>query len=562
MASKNFVTVVRPATGGLDITSDPTILDPNWLITADNITYLEGGQRKKRPGILQYSPSSSFAGSSTNAMVSSSSNVRALSDSWSYSTGFTPVQRLIAVTGASIFRSTGDGSWTAVTASSSFGSNSNLRTHIMLGQDHAVISDGVTQPIAYNLAATTLVSPSTGANWPVFESAVFHQARMVMLGISTSPSHIRVSAADNIFDSTGVDTITLPIDPGDGDRVIGAAQTFFRNLYVFKGPQFGSIHEIAGNTTTEYTKNKITSGAPAHSQQGIITTPTDIYWISHYGVHSLQTTLKYGDVEQGYLSLPIQNLWRKRQIRLEDIPNAKGFWNPNRNVVGWIIQPEGFTGVGGRFWCLVYNYALSDPAPGGKKYWSIWTVSRGAGANFGLTATALILNPSGGYQPATVGEPHIWFGADNGMVYQGDYRYFDDDGEAYPVRLTTPVITRFNTAAGIVPETAEKQFTGMVTFYSNPDAAVLSGLAYTVTCDNRAAGQGNITGTISGFILGTSVLGDALGGFASGTEESIIEGRGRGLQITWTNSGLDQDFEHLGYAIRFAIAESEAKEIV
>jgi hypothetical protein len=470
---------------------------------------------------------------------------------------------LVAVTGASIYRSTGNGLWTVVSAASSFGVNTNLQTNIMLGQDHAVISDGVTQPIGYNLAATTLVVPTTGANWPVFESAVFHNSRMWMLGISTGPSDVRVTAAENIFDSTGVDTVRLPIDPGDGDRVIGASQPFFRNLYIFKGPQFGSVHEITGNTTTNYSKNRITSGAPAHSQQGIITTPTDIYWISHYGVHSLQTTIKYGDVEQGYLSLPIQNLWSKRLIDLEDIKNAKGFWNPQRNVIGWLITPDGATGAGARYWMIAYNYALSDPAPGGRKFWSLWKISRSAGANFGVTATTLILNPAGGFQPTTVGEPHLYFGADNGMVYQGDYRYYDDDGAAYPVMIQTPVITRFKTGAGTVPETQEKQYTGVVTYYRVPDSTVLSGMAYTAIVDNKLAGQGTIVGTQGGAVLGVMILGlSPLGGISFLAEESIIEGRGRGIQVTWTNTAVDQDFEHLGYSIRFAPSEAEAKEIV
>src|SRR5688572_478154 len=98
MASRNVVTTVRPAIGGLDLTADPTILDPNYLVTADNIYYKEGGQRKRRPGFIAYQPSSSSAGSSTNAMVSSSSNVRAIADTWDYSTGtMTGVQRLVAV---------------------------------------------------------------------------------------------------------------------------------------------------------------------------------------------------------------------------------------------------------------------------------------------------------------------------------------------------------------------------------------------------------------------------------------------------------------------------------
>lgn len=569
MASKNLIYTVRPALGGLDITSDASILDPNYLVTADNITYLEGGQRKRRPGLLQYSPSSSSAGSSTGAFISTGAggnNIRALSDSWTYSTAaLAATQRLIAVVGRSIYRSTGDGNWTPVSATSSFSGINLLNVNIMLGQDHAVISGSggsfLNPPIAYNLTATTLVVPTTGANWPLFETAVYHQSRMVMMGISTAASDIRITAASNIFDSTGTDSVTLPIDPGDGDRVIGASQTFFRNLYIFKGPQFGSVHEISGNTSTNYTKNRITTGAPALSHQSIITTPTDIYWLSRYGVHSLQTTLKYGDVEQGFLSLPIQNLWRKKLMTLSDLTNAKGFWDPTRNVIGWMITPAGVTGVGARSWLIVYNYALSDPAPGGRKFWSIWKFSRSTGANFGITSMALILNPSGGFQPTLAGEPHLYFGADNGIVYMGGYSFFEDDGQPFATQITTPIITRFKTALGVVPETQEKQFSGITTYFAVPDSQTFSNMTYSASVDNRDAGNGLVNGGMAGGVLGAFILGTGvLGGISFDFDEAIIEGRGRGIQLTWTNTALDEDFEHLGYSVRFAPTESEAKE--
>ena len=579
MTTRNTTLTVRPALGGLDITSDATILDPNYLVTADNVTYLEGGQRKRRPGFLQYSTSSSMAGTFTNALISTATRVRAISDTWDYSTGIPPVQRLTAAAGFSVWRSTGNGLWSIVGTSSAFAAGTRaLPTNIMLGQNHAVFSDGVSPPLAYNLAATTIVYPTTGANWPVFQSAVFHQTRMVMLGlqfVSTStgapftltPSDISVTAAGNIFDSTGTDSVRLPIDPGDGDQVIGCSQTFFRNLYVFKGPQYGSVHEISGNTSTNYVKSRITSGAPAASHLGIITTPTDIYWISKYGVHSLQTTLKFGDVEQGFLSLPIQNLWRKKLINLPDLANAKGFWDPNRNIVGWAVTPANVASAitdpqNYRSWLIVYNYALSDPTPGGRKFWSIWKLSRQTGANMGIWSMAMILNSTGTNSQGAAhgGEPHLYFGADNGLVYQ-TYPFFDDDGAAYATQITTPIITKFKTDQGVLPETSEKQFTGIVSYYTVPDTQTLSGMTYTVQVDNRDAGTGALTGWQQGGVLGTFILGSGiLGGISMIFEESIIEGRGRSIQITWANSQLDQDFEHIGYSVRCALAEGEPKE--
>src|SRR3990167_7175874 len=158
MTTRNTHLTVHPALGGLDVASDATVLDPNFLTVANNVEYREGGQRKRRPGFRVYSTNSS-----TNtgiAMVSTSASVRAIQDYWKYGNSLSPTQHYVAVTGASIFASTGMGSWTALTASSSFGIDTNRNTNIVLAGDYAVVSDGVSGPVAYDqtgLTSTALV---------------------------------------------------------------------------------------------------------------------------------------------------------------------------------------------------------------------------------------------------------------------------------------------------------------------------------------------------------------------------------------------------------------------
>jgi hypothetical protein len=468
---------VHPALGGLDISSDATILDPNFLTIADNIEYLEGGQRKKRLGTLQYSASSSTAGTFANVMVSSSSNVRAIKDYWRYGASLTPVQEYVAVTGASIFRSTGNGLWTAVTVSSSFGSNGNLNTGIVIAQDYAVISDGVVQPVAYDMSTTTLLTPSTGSNWPIFESAAYHISRLFISGISTAPSNINYMAAGNIFDSTGTDTGTLPIDQGDGDRVIAISKTFYGSIYVFKGPQYGSVHQISGATPATFARAKVAHGAPLISPRALVSTPSDIFWMSEYGIHSLETTVKFGNVEQAFLSLPIQKLFRDGIIKRTDIKNVMGFWNPTRNIVGWMVTQNGQLT---RNWILVYNYALSDPKPGGKKFWSVWKIS-----GYGIVSLDVLLNSVGAtaWQPLNQGEPHLFIGADNGLMYQADWvTTLSDDLLAYTATIQTPTITRWPSKEQS-PETQEKVVQGVVTYFNSGNKPGNCNL--TVTVDSR-----------------------------------------------------------------------------
>jgi hypothetical protein len=61
------------------------------------------------------------------------------------------------------------------------------------------------------------------------------------------------------------------------------------------------------------------------------------------------------------------------------------------------------------------------------------------------------------------------------------------------------------------------------------------------------------------FILNQSRLGASIG---IAMQETPIEERGRTIQITWTQDGLDQDLELFGYSVRYFPAEGDSKESV
>lgn len=55
------------------------------------------------------------------------------------------------------------------------------------------------------------------------------------------------------------------------------------------------------------------------------------------------------------------------------------------------------------------------------------------------------------------------------------------------------------------------------------------------------------------FVLDTSTLGSLI----QGMDDTPIEERGRTMQVTWSQSGFDQDMEIFGYSLRFAPAEAD-----
>ena len=476
MASHNAVFTVHPALGGLDISSDPTVLDPNFLTIADNIEYLEGGQRKKRLGTTIYSTST---GNTNPAfLVSSSTPVRAVSDFWRYGNSLTPAQNLLSVAGASLFRSTGNGKWTAISATSSFGAQGNVQTRITLAGDYAVFSDETATPIAYD--QTNLVAATSGSVWQPFTSSIFHLNRLWMYGLSTAPSQINYSAANNIFDSTGGDTGNFTVNRGDGDQIMAVSEPFYASIYIFKGPQVGSVWQLSGSTPSTFSLVSVGEGAPVMNPRAVVNTPNDVYWFSQYGVHSLQTTVKFGNIESAFLSLPIQKLWRDNLILRTSLNQVWGFWHPTRSIVGWCVVPSGDTA---QRWLLLYNYALSDPKPGGRKYWSIFKFP-----SFGVTSGTTALIPATWNTLLGLGRqgfPSPFLGASDGTVYVGDAAIQNDAGSAYSAQVRTPVITRFKTQQGDVPETQEKGFVGIVTYF-NPKGNYNANLTITIDRRNQA----------------------------------------------------------------------------
>ncbi len=143
--------------------------------------------------------------------------------------------------------------------------------------------------------------------------------------------------------------------------------------------------------------------------------------------------MKFGNVEQAFLSLPIQALWRKNLLLRSSLNQAFAFWHPTRNFVGWVVTPSGDTTSR---WVLAYNYALSNSQPGGKKYWSIWKFPV-----FGLKSAATMLTPA--TWDALLGSPHgsmtpvPIFGLDQGFMIVGDSLNLDDFGNAYFVGIVT-----------------------------------------------------------------------------------------------------------------------------
>ncbi len=527
MTTRNTAFIIHPAKGGLDTTTPPTLLAPDQLVIADNCEYGIAGSRRKRLGTARYNTTQATSSAEVSVTIC------ALADFWRHGTCLDATQQFLMHAGGKLWKDDGDGVWDNLDATLAWGSPGS-QTGITIAQGYAVFSDGVDVPKKYD--QTTVSNLSSGA--PYFSYSVYHLRRLWVFGFASNPSQLWYTAAGDITDFTGSDTGTILFDEDDGDRVMGSSLPWQGRLYVFKGPNIGSVWNLSGTTVNTFTKTRMFTAAPCVTHRSIITTPDDIYWASRLGFHSLKATEKFGDTAQTLLSTPIQSTFLSlSEARLDQIV---GFYHPSRNIVGWFC-PQG----GGNDVCLVYNYVMS--------LWSIWRFS-----GFRAPSCMVAITP-------TTKKSRLYIGGNDGYVYAGDQTLTADENgdQAYAFEVRTPILQRLGDG---LTELHEKSIFSVTSFYT--PVATPSTMAVTVWVDNYSTATTlvstkAVTLTMPGDLWDVSwiwdqSLWDGRGG--NSFDEFIVEGRGRSLQIDWTQNTVGGDIELLGYAVRAFPGEGHAHE--
>lgn len=526
MATKAAQFIVHPAGGGLDTVTPPTLLPADALVDATNVEFFNPGSRRKRLGTRYYNniPETDGAG----LVVT----FRAMADYWRHGNSLTP-QQLFVATGGNKVMIPDVNSWQDVYTG--WGSN-GAHSQVTIAKEYAVISNDLGQvPLKYDRTTVSALCPDEDCV-PHFSISTYHLRRLFAAGVAETPSTVYYSAASDITDWIGEDAGSLVLDDGDGDRVVGLSKPFRDCIYIFKGPNTGSIHQISGRTIKQLSRDRISDSAPCVAQQTIVTTPNDIYWLSRYGVHSLIATQKYGNTEEALVSHPIHDIWPLLQT--DALHYACGFYHPTRNLVGWFV-PE--AGNDQNTLGLVYNYALGK--------WAFWRYP------FNVASCMVASEPTEGI--AAHGRRRLYLGGYDGIVRSADHEFLvDDETQGITFRIKTPVITKFGDPMN---ELMEKQFHSVTTFFtsnatdSNYDLNVwVDGRMQTFTRSLQAGGAA----------WGTAVWGTAtwpnVG--AEAFDEVSIDDIGRAIQLEYVQTGALQDAHFTGFAVRAVPGETIAME--
>lgn len=487
-----------PIKGGWATSIGPQSEAISHLLTAENIYYeLDGGVRKI-PGAARINSSAVTESGTAITFL-------ALFDFWKSGTSWAPTQKRMAYGGTQIFKEDLDGVWDSLKT----GLESGKLASFTQMNDIAIWSSTSTVDVPQKWNQTDATTSNLGGSPPNFAFCVPHRGRLWAAGVASNPSRLYYTALDNAEDWTGAGSGSIDIDLNDGDVITGLA-SHKQRLWVFKGPNRGSISYVTGSSPTgsdAFARVPFSTGIPCVSHQTIVSYMNDLAFLSARGIHSLSATDQYGDMKEGFLSFPIQSVFLEN-LDIANLSLAHGVNHRGRGLLLWAVRQSGQSQNN---WVLAYDYRFQ---PGRL---SLLTAYQAA-------SLAIILHNS---------QPRLFSGGYNGFVLRHDESNRNIANAAYTAKIATPYIHFGN--PDLMKQTAwwrlgiQPQGTSTLTIqYQHDDGAIQS------TSVSQSSGA-----VLDSFVLDT----DILGGGAYLQRYVSMPGTYRVQQVTVSQGGLNEDME-------------------
>lgn len=301
-------------TANVTIEQDGTIRIP-YLVNAENLVYdLDGGPRKI-DGTERIN----------STALKDPSTIRGLTDFWVLGTGASSTQHRVIHVKDDVMKDDGDGVFTSI-LSSADRNTSSIPSYAIYDDDLIIMSDADEAPLRWTGSGN---ASTLGTNTPKFSFGITHKNRFFASGDILKKSRVYYSeplpnGANGNWDQ--VEAGFIDVDPDDGDEVRGLV-SHKGEVWVFKGPNKGSIHRIAGDTPlgsvtafgastqpVPFSLNNFVRGLGAAGHNSIFRFRDDIGFIDAKtgSIRSLNATAAFGDFREASLSLPINDFLLER----------------------------------------------------------------------------------------------------------------------------------------------------------------------------------------------------------------------------------------------------------
>lgn len=486
---------------------------------------------------ISYTAAGSYSESLTSTIAEAVTRTWAyigVQEFW-YSQGGAKVQRIVAVSGQpKLFYFTNEGKRFEIAkdaTATALGTGSNAPTRVsfevmfdtlLMAFDKATNTVKYWQPWA---ADTDWFDVSSIAPGVPNASIIRKHLGRIFANDKDDPDRIHYSSPGNPLEWGGVgDSGAIDIFPGDGDAtgIISISPSFKGRLFVSKRSR---MIDLQGDSPENFRPVPFTEGLGAIAQNGFGPVDLDdLLFVSDRGIHSIAATDAQGDFKGAYLSAKIQPTfatWSKPLLE-----TSQALYLPALNSVVFSIAEENAT-AGSSLW--LWNAQLNE--------WYRWpNLNPVALTSFrqGRGLTRLLISQAGGRLLLAQNGTRIDFGT-------SPIAYTIKSGAIYPDGN---------------PQTL-KMFKRL-SLYFKPKGDVTFNITYQI--DNQVGAATTITASsaLTTYLLGTTlVLGSSTLGLSGALAPLTvpIEGVGRGITLTISTSGIDENVELYGMAIEYESAD-------
>ena len=236
-------------------------------------------------------------------------------DYW-YTSAGTAFQKRVIYTGTNLRADDGSGAFATISSTMQL----EAKVHFSMYDEDLIVSSTSSAEVPQVYNGVTL--ETLGTNTPNFAFAEIHKQRLWAAGDMSAPSRLYYSKTlpdGPRGDWSDADSGSFDINPGDGDEITGL-YSYKDSLFVFKGPNKGSIHRIEGASPTGSDpfarRDFLKHGLPVSSPNGFFEFNDDVGFVASDGtIHTLKSTAAFGDFNEAALSRGINQLIADRVNR-------------------------------------------------------------------------------------------------------------------------------------------------------------------------------------------------------------------------------------------------------
>ncbi|KAB2836986.1 MAG: hypothetical protein F9K48_00370 [Candidatus Brocadia sp.] len=305
---------VYPAAGGLESISIPGMTTAGRVTDGSNFIININGSKKKHPGVVRKDDGSQI--------LAPEGYAKALYDHWRIS-GNSKVRKTLLVASGKVWADNGgNGTFVPVTSPFSIIPYDNVSMTTFFGLLVLCFENNPGgRPLKYD--HTTLAQMASGVPNAKYARTWFN--RLWLGGILGAPDRLKASAPDEP-EEFGIlnGAKEFNFDQGDHDPIgLTGIMPPLRRVGMAVGKR-ESIHKVypSGNT---FATDIVTEAFGLLSHNSAVAFANDVVFASDQGVHSLQTTEKFGEVETSYLSAQIQDYYQEN-MAFESAENMRAIY--------------------------------------------------------------------------------------------------------------------------------------------------------------------------------------------------------------------------------------------